>query len=261
MLLLMQSYCTDSRKLESSEVISINPVQTCVVRLGEFSDVDLIGVSTALVLSGGEEADNEPSMLGQYHAFKAVYLSASKDEEHKEDSVKKRLLIAVESPDVNQIFKNIMPKLKKMSFKDKDALARTITDRYSRIELVETGSCNAPSDEEVKAVYERLLCIMSMQFDIDFINFNDEKVADIKGVFKEIVETGYEDSFEKKLLYSVKDSDSLLEQLNSKHRGPDTFIDSHEKSLHKLELCILSNKEIKDRYLVSQLANTSGSIH
>lgn len=265
MLLLMQSYCTDNRKLESTEIINISPVQTCVVRLGQSSDVDVIGIATALILSGGTDKsnnkDNTPSLLGQYHAFKAVYFTASKDEDHKQDGDKRKFLIAVESSDINQILEDIAPKLKKMSLNDKDALARELSDKYSRIDLIEEGSCNAPSDEEVRAVFVRLLCVMSMQFDVDFINLNDEKVADIKGVFKGIVEKGYENSIEKKLLYSAKDSGGLMEGLNSKKGELDAFMESHEKSLHKLESSVLTNKEIQNYYLVSQLANASGSIH
>lgn len=261
MLLLMQSYCTDSRKLEDTELVNINPVQTCVVRLGESSDVDVVGVSTALMLSCGKDEVSEPSLLGQYHAFKAAYFGSKSNEEHNEGENKEKLLILVESPDVNKIFNNIFPKLKEMSFNDKDALARKITNRYSRLNLIEGGDCNNPSDEEVKAAYERLLCVISMQFDLDFISLNDEKISDVKCALKKIVETSYEHSPEKKVLYRAKDIAGLLEELNTNNSEPGMSIDNHEELIEKLKSQIAANKEIRDYHLISKLANVSGSIH
>lgn len=261
MFLCIQVNNTDNHELKSKEKVSFHLLHSYLWRLENLNEINLIEANTGAVQVCKNEFEKKPTLLNQYDALKESLLELEVFD--KSASIKEELLIGIEDTETHELIKGFVRKFKNVSLKEKRKAVALFSINHPQLDQYENGNHRDGPPELVRVLFERLVCVVSMDFNISSIELNNKEMVEVKSIIKKMVDLGYSNSGVNELMHTSVDNKDFLQAISEKQgeKIASAIMDSQVQILPELESALIDNQLIKACFLMSQADFVAAGVH
>lgn len=263
MFLCLQTSNTSNHELRSKEKVSFHLLHSCLWRLEGLGNTKLIEANTSALQLCEQYYEEKPTLLNEYDALKQSLMALNVLETGTD--IKEKVLLGVESTEAHELIKGFVKKFKPMSSREKRLAIDALSENHPELEEFEGNHYREGPIEVVKALFERLICVTSMDFDISSIDINSNELINIRDIAKSMLELGYNQCGIRETIYSSENNKELLGVLstdkNKSEALANAFMNSQLEVFPKLELALHANDLIAAYLLMSQADVVDTGVH